>query len=68
MGEELKENLQKYLDSKICGAGKYGLTIHEDGFMDDLIKTIQLSLNGEKLKINKPKKNKIPKMTFGGRQ
>jgi hypothetical protein len=35
--KELKEELQNYLDSKAHAGGLYGLTIHNEGFVEGLI-------------------------------
>ena len=36
--KELKEELQNYLDTKLHAGGLYGLTIHDEGFVEGLIK------------------------------
>ncbi len=41
--KKLKENLEKYLNSKVTAGGLYGLTISNDSFIPDMIKVIKLS-------------------------
>ena len=36
--KELKEELENYLDSKLHAGELYGLTIHNEGFVEGLIK------------------------------
>jgi hypothetical protein len=36
--KELKKELENYLDSKLHAGGLYGLTIHNEGFVEGLIK------------------------------
>jgi hypothetical protein len=36
--KELKKELQKYLDSKVCAGGLYGLTIDDKNFIPGLIR------------------------------
>jgi hypothetical protein len=37
----LKQDIKKYLDSKLNAGGLYGLTIHNPGFVDGLIRVIK---------------------------
>lgn len=37
----LKKHLEKYLDSKLHAGGLYGLTIHDPGFVNGLIRVIK---------------------------
>lgn len=37
----LKKDIEKYLDTKICAGGLYGLTIHDPGFVRGLLRVIK---------------------------
>jgi hypothetical protein len=52
--ELLKSNIEKYLNSKSTG-GLYGLTIRNDGFLDELIEVIKMSENNKLFKEKEPK-------------
>ena len=58
----LHQNILKYLNSKSTG-GLYGLTIKNEDFIDGLMNTIELALNGKNIKI--PKDNIDEDFLFG---
>jgi hypothetical protein len=48
--KELKRELQNYLDSKLHAGGLYGLTIHNEGFVEGLIKIFNKFKNTPEVK------------------
>lgn len=46
--ELLKENFEKYLNSKLHAGGLYGLTISDEDFIPGLVEMVEMSESGKK--------------------